>query len=291
MKKKFFLFFFFCAACGKPLDKPSRSVVLVTIAPYAFFVERIVGSTVDIQTLVPSGANMHTFEPSPKDVEKAYQAKIWLRIGDSIEKKLAAVLEEKNPSLKQIKLWKEVSLLSYADTNELLPCNENHVDHAEEGKDFHFWLSAKIMQKQVAFIAAMLIDLNPQHRALYTENLGKLLEEFKKVDEQISSRLSSSKNKVILTSHPSFGYFCKDYQLTQISIECEGKEPSPKYITTLLSKAKEFKIKVVLKQPGFNNKGAEIFAEKLHLPIYSIDPYSKEYFHNLIYLTAIIEKS
>jgi zinc transport system substrate-binding protein len=35
----------------------------------------------------------------------------------------------------------------------------------------------------------------------------------------------------VLVSHPAFGYFCKDYDLEQISIEVEGKEPRPKDVS------------------------------------------------------------
>ena len=55
------LFIFFLGACqgsSKPSQREEKPIVLVSIAPYAHFVEKIAGDTVQVVTLVPSRVNI-----------------------------------------------------------------------------------------------------------------------------------------------------------------------------------------------------------------------------------------
>jgi len=99
------------------------------------------------------------------------------------------------------------------------------------------------------------------------------------------------KDRAVLVSHPAFGYLCNDYHLTQISIEHEGKDPLPQNIAQTLKMAKEHRVKNVLIQPQYNNKGAEMIAEMLKLPVFMLDPYSSDYIANLRHIAASIAAS
>lgn len=84
-----------------------------------------------------------------------------------------------------------------------------------------------------------------------------------------------------MISHPAFGYFCKDYEIDQIPIEYEGKDPTLKKLSETFQEAKEKNIKKVFVQAQYNNKGAEFIAEKMELPLRWVDPYSINYEENL----------
>ena len=48
------------------------------------------------------------------------------------------------------------------------------------------------------------------------------------------------------------------------------------------------KAELALALPQYNNKGAQLIAEKLHLPVHLIDPYSSEYFETMRKLAHLI---
>lgn len=264
---------------GKIIIKESTPKVLVSVAPYAYFVEKIAGKTVEIQILVPPGANAHLYEPVPKEIEKMLSANLWMRLGDPFEKKLVSVLKEKNPSLVIVELWEGITLLGHTHCS--------HEGHDDE-KDFHIWMSPKLAKLQAEKIASNLTRLYPQNRELYQKNLHLFLKELTDVDHKISALLKPLKGKALLVSHPAFGYFCKDYDLIQIPVEFEGKEPRPKQISQILQQAETLQVKTVLTQAQYSNKGAELIAEKLHLPISLVDPYSMDYSKNLLHLAEVI---
>ncbi|HSX04667.1 MAG TPA: zinc ABC transporter substrate-binding protein [Rhabdochlamydiaceae bacterium] len=283
MKK--FLVIFFCIISiwieGKSITSELPKV-LVSVPPYQYLVEKIAGKTLEIQLLVPPGANAHLFEPIPKEIEKMLNADVWMRLGDPFEKKLAKVLKEKNPELAIVELWKDIELLGHEHTHE----GHSH----EDEKDFHLWLSPKLAKKQAEKMAAQLINLYPQNKELYLKNLDLLLIELSELDQKISTLLEPLKGKAILVSHPAFGYFCKDYGLIQIPIEFEGKEPRPRQISQILKQIETLKIKTVLTQAQYSNKGAELIGQKLHLPIFLVDPYSMDYSKNLLHIAEVISR-
>ena len=252
---------------------PERPSILVSVAPYAYFVERIIGDEVAIQILVPPGANPHIYEPSPRQVEKAYKATVWFRLGEPSENKIFTALESHNQHMTVVDLTQGISLIG---------------DSHEEGKDRHVWLSPKLAQKQVVVIAQTLTKIFPTLTQTIQEGLNSLLDDLVRLDKELAEKLEPYRGDAILVSHPAFGYFCQEFGLKQLSIEYEGKDPLPQDIVHTLEEARETHVKAVFTQVQYNNKGAELIAQKLDLPIYSVDPYALDYMENLRHLAALI---
>jgi zinc transport system substrate-binding protein len=261
----------------------AKETVLVTLPPYAYLVKRISGDTVTVETLIPPGANPHLFEPTPQEVSKAVQAKLWFCIGEQLEGKILTALHEKNKNLVSIDLCQGIALMSGHDHG-----GKHH--HHEEGKDRHLWLSPKLAKIQARTIAEALSNRFPDHRSHYQIQLQSLLLDLDLLDQQIHTALDPLKGKAILVSHPAFGYFCRDYGLRQISIECEGKDPLPHALSRIIKQAKETGVTTVFAVSPHNNKGAETIADRLHLPLITIDPYSSDYMQNMGLISELMKK-
>lgn len=270
-------------ACKKREEPSSlKPTVLVSVPCYAYFVKKIAQDTVAIESLLPSGNNPHIYEPTPRAVEQHQNAKLWIYLGEPFDKKVLSFFQQqKHP----------IQILDITEGIELLSTEEEHL-HLDEEKDLHIWLSPSLAKIQAKKIASSLIALLPEQKSHFEENLHLLLEELDRVDKQISILLTPMKGKAILVSHPAFGYFCKEYQLIQLSVEIEGKDPLPQHISHLLDEAKRLCVHSVLLEPQYSNKGAELIAEKLNVPTYMIDPYAENYTENLLSIThKIVEAS
>lgn len=255
--------------------------MLVTVPPYIYFVQEIVGDAIQVEVLVPPGANPHIYEPSPKQVQTMLGVQIWFRLGEPIEKKILTVLREQNRELQDVDLTQGIDLLS----------SEDHVcesHHADESKDRHIWMSPKLAQIQAKTIFDALVKIYPDHREDFQAGFDTLIQELDLLDRGIRAKLAPFHGDAILVSHPAFGYYCHEYGLKQLSIECEGKDPLPQDITRTLSEAKESHVRGIFTQAQYNNKGAFLIGEKLHLPIYEVDPYSSAYIENLNHITDLI---
>ncbi len=271
MRKFLLLFLLFLGSCFAPSSKSSKPVILVTIPPYAYFVQQIAGDLVSIEVFVPPGANPHIYEPSPKQVEKFAQAKLWFRYGDTIEQKILPFLQKSH--VKDIDLSKGIHLLSATE--------HTCADHVHEGKDLHVWIDPHLALKQVKKISEELSRLWPEHEKLFEKNTADLVQRLEALDQEIKTEMKPLKGSTLLLSHPALGYYCERYGLHQLSVECEGKDPLPKQVAHVVKEAQEKGVKVIFIEPQYNNKGASLIAQKLQLPIYQIDPYALNYFETM----------
>lgn len=272
LRNFFFVFLFCIGGCQTP--EPSADV-LVTTAPYATFTQRIAGDLVKKEILVPPGTNPHIYEPTPKQIQKILDVRIWFRLGESIEARVAEAMQERNPNLVEIDLTKGFGL----------------IDEGEEGLDRHLWLSPKLAIEQSKVMAQTLQDIYPEHKEKFQEGLDKLVNDLEILDQELTLQLAPIKGQAMLVSHPAFGYFCQEFGLQQLSVEVEGKDPLPQDISHMLEVAKKNTVRAVFILPEYNNKGAILIAEKLGLPVYEIDPYSENYFETMRTLGNILGKS
>ncbi|MES2345871.1 MAG: zinc ABC transporter substrate-binding protein [Chlamydiota bacterium] len=283
MKKILILLLLFVSTACQKKEKKNPADVLVNIPPYAYFVQRIAGDTLHIETLIPQDACPHLYEPTPKQIESAGQTQIWFRLGEPQEKKILTILKEKNPTLIDIDLCYGISLISTRDDS----CCVDKA-HTHEGKDRHVWLSPKLARYQIKKIAKTLIERYPHYTERYLQNTAALIEELDLLNESLQLKLKPFKNQAILVSHPAFAYFCRDYKLLQLSVECDGKDPKPQDVAKTIQLAKRHHVRSVFIQMQYNNKGAELIAHDLGLPTHLVDPYAGDYLNNLLHISTLI---
>lgn len=225
--------------------------------------------------MVPAGASAHTFEPTPKQMLNASKADLWFCIGESFETRAIQSLKSHRPEMDIVDLRQNVEMIT-ADPLTGCCCCHAHC------QDTHIWLSARQAKIQATTIASALMRHYPEYAQQYQLALGEFIKELDAVDAQIAKTLQSISNRTILVSHPAYAYFCRDYQLSQLSIEFEGKDPTPLQLTNLLNKARESRINKVFIQAQYPSKGAHLFAKELNAKVILLDPYSENYIHSML---------
>jgi zinc transport system substrate-binding protein len=261
---KYFLTFFILH-CLLTLGFCEEQVkVLVSIAPHRFLLQRIAGDKISVDIFVPSNANPHTYEPSPRQMISAIEAKIWFRNGEEFEKRLLGAFENR---LCIVDLRKNIPLIPFS-------CHCHHPD----SYDSHIWLSPLLLKEQARTMTEALCRLMPHFEDFFINKLDAVLHELDQLDDLVHLTLKKNSCPYILVSHPAFGYFCKEYGLNQLSIEIEGKEPSAKQITHLVKTAKDLGIHYIFIEPQHSQKGAKRIAQELDASLVLIDPYQENVF-------------
>jgi zinc transport system substrate-binding protein len=225
--------------------------VIASIEPEGFLLNFIGRDMIDITTIVPNGVSPHTYKPKPKQMVKLQDAKIYFAIGVEFEKVWLEKFKSQNHSLKIIKLDEDIKKIN---------------------KNSHIWLSIenlKIMAKKV-YNSLVLID--NENGDFYKKNYESLLEKLTDCGHNINNILSKKKSKTFMTFHPAFTYFADEFNLTQISIEMDGKEPNLKKLLKIIKKAKKSCIRTIITSPEFSDKLAKIIANELDATIIKISP-------------------
>ncbi len=145
--------------------------VAVTILPQKQFVERIAGENAHVIVLVPPGADPHTHEPTPKQLEDISKASVYFKVGSGIEFERAWMdkLSGVNPRMTVVDTSTGVQLIS-----------GDHVPDGSEvqgGADPHIWLSPKNAKIMVENTYQGLARADPVHKAEYRANTDAYLRE------------------------------------------------------------------------------------------------------------------
>lgn len=271
------------ASCCLPVDGHAHTV-LVSLAPYKFFVERIADKTVDVHLMVPAGASAHTYEPTPKEMVAAGNADVWFTIGEPFESRASMALQSHHPSMILVDLRKGVDQISAHD-------HPGHACSNPSCRDSHVWMSPRQSKIQVRQIAETLTKLYPENKTLYATNLQKLLDDLDALDREIAELLKPLKQRVIMVSHPAYAYFCRDYNLKQLSIEFEGRDPTPQQLTKVIQETRKNNIRAIFIQPQYSNKGARLIAESIGAKVVTLDPYSEDYLNSMRHIAQQFAES
>ncbi|MEA2072349.1 MAG: zinc ABC transporter substrate-binding protein [Campylobacterota bacterium] len=160
---------------------------------------------------------------------------------------------------------------------------------AESKFDPHTWTSPANVTIMAKNIYNTLVKLDKDNEAYYRKNYENFIEEIELTDKKIRKILSSlPNNSKIMVFHPSWGYFARDYGLTQLTIEVEGKEPKPKMLEKIIKKAKQEKVKAIFTQVEFSDKSAKAIANELNIKVLKETPLAKEWSNNLIKIAGAI---
>lgn len=257
-------------SCTSRPAESGKMIVAVTIEPEAGFVEAVSGDRVEIVVMVPPGASPHTYEVTPTQMTKLSSAKMYAKVGSPIEFELTWMdkLIAANKSMLVVDCSQGINLTESQDPDE-------------PGLDPHIWLSIRNAKVMVQNICDGLVQVDAANKDYYEKNCAAYLDELSNLDSDFSKDLANVRNRSFIVFHPAFGYFARDYNLTQIPVEQDGKEPSASYIVRLIEEAKAQDIKVVFVSPEYNTKSAEMIAKEIGGKVVIIDPLARDFINNM----------
>lgn len=268
------------SGCFSGNQKSKDKVLFVSILPLKYFADKIVGDLYKVEVTVPPGVSPETYSPTPKQMMMLGEAKAYFSIGYlDFEQTWLENFKSTNPNLQVFVTSKEINLIKD---------EKQHEDHAHlQGVDPHIWSSPKAVRLIARNISDGMIQIDPENGDTYRRNLNILLAEIEKVDSTVTKLLTKAPSKKFVIFHPALGYFARDYGLEQLSIEFEGKVPSPKHLQTVIETAKSENIQFILIQKEFDQENAEIIAKETGSKIIVIDPLAYNWPEQMI---AIAEK-
>ena len=279
-----------CGSTGRK-EANSKPRLYVTIAPLRPLIQGIVGDDFDVEILVPAGASPESFEPTPRQFIALNKSQAVFSVGlIDFERNLVSKIEDQS---KVVNLSHGIKLIAGSCSHNH---NHNH-DHAHtadcdhqhhaHGVDPHVWSSpvALYMMSRNAYkaIAAIYPD-----SAKYRANFDKLSSRLAVLDFSVRARCERARSRSFIIYHPALTYLARDYGLEQISIEHEGKEPTPRRLASLVDQARSGGVKVILNQPQYSPDKLAAIASECGADVVVIDPLADDILAEIAKLTTII---
>lgn len=254
------------AACGnKSADKKDGTLnIYTTMYPLEYFTERIGGKHVEVSSIIPPGADAHTYEPSTKKMVEITEGDAFVynkMESDEFSSSVADTLKEEEVPI--VDAAKDVELAHMEEHEEEGAHDEEHHEHGSQ--DPHIWLDPVLAQKMADNIYNGLVKIKPDAKDDFKKNHAALIKDLKEIDASFKNKVEEAPKNSFIVSHAAYGYWAERYNLEQIAISglSPSHEPSQHQIENIIQSAKKDKIRYILFEENVNNKVAEMINKEV----------------------------
>ncbi|WP_102027108.1 metal ABC transporter solute-binding protein, Zn/Mn family [Salirhabdus sp. Marseille-P4669] len=274
-------------------DTESQKVkIYTTIYPLADFTQKIAGDLVDVESIIPSGTDSHTFEPSSKQMIEIAQADAFIYNGFGLEPYAETITDalHKEDTL-MIEATKSVETIQHEHNHavevstDLHEEEEHDLEHAEESTSFdyddhghshgdmdpHVWLDPYRSITVASNIRDSLVELMPEAEDTFNQNFEALKKELEALDKEFHTLIESKENPQMIVSHAAYGYWEEAYGIQQIAITgiSPTDEPSQKELEEIIKLANDLEISYLIFEKNVSPSVARVIQDEIQAePLY-----------------------
>lgn len=226
------------AACGSDssanTDKPR---VIATTTILGDLVSQVAGDSVEVEVLMPPGADPHEFEASVAQAARIRSASLVVANGLGLEERLEGTLDAAKAD--------GVTVYEVGPELDPLPMEEESGEHAEaEGEDHgefdpHFWLDPDRMAMAAGLVATQLANATGLDAAPFQERAARYAADAIAAGQEADAILAAvpADQRLLVTNHDALGYFARRFNLTVLGTVIPGgstlAEPSAADISAI----------------------------------------------------------
>jgi zinc transport system substrate-binding protein len=236
-----------CSA--KPIDDGKIHLV-VSFYILEDFTQKIGGDHVVITNLMKSAGEPHDYEPSTQDMKILSETKYIMILGNNFETWFSDVYDTiKGSGVKVLTVSEGIPTITDAATGQIDP---------------HIWTSIKNAKLMLEKIRDFLVEIDPNHQAVYDAALSAAMDDFDQLDHDYESALKERKRNEFVTNHAAFSYLAKDYGLTMIPIMGlePDAEPSASIMVRIIDTVSLYQIPYILYEDEANTAVALTIARQ-----------------------------
>ncbi|MBF1224964.1 MAG: metal ABC transporter substrate-binding protein [Haemophilus parainfluenzae] len=235
------------------LQAEAKFKVVTTFTVIQDIAQNVAGDAATVESITKPGAEIHEYEPTPKDIVKAQSADLILWNGLNLER------------------WFERFFQNIKDkpavvvTEGITPLSIYEGPY-KDAPNPHAWMSPSNALIYVENIKNALVKYDPQNADAYQKNAATYAEKIKQLDKPLREKLAQipADQRWLVTSEGAFSYLAKDYDLKEgylwpINAEQQG---TPQQVRKLIDLVKKNHIPVVFSESTVSAKPAQQVAKE-----------------------------
>lgn len=265
--------------------------------------EEIGGDRVNVEMVIPPGADPHTYEPTSKQMTQIAEADLFLTIGHDLEPYVESMeksLDGQNVAF--VKTAENVKLLDAADTVHVHD-EEGHTEddhaHEEEGHsedehaheegdghshgqyDPHVWLDPMNAVSMAEAVEAAFSEEAPDYKDEFAERLSTFKDEANALDAELKAAVENGSKSELLVTHAAYGYLAERYGFEQLPIAglTPSEEPSQQALKRIIEEARLHDLNYIAFEDTVTPKVAEVVKQEIgaeSVTIYNLESVTKE---------------
>ena len=259
----------------KPHDETKLQIVCTSFPAYDFARE-IADDRAELTLLIKPGSEVHSYEPTPKDMIRIQESDLFICNGGESEQWAKTLI---TPELNTI------YMMDCVDTVEESADGIYNAEDGEPELDEHVWTSPLNAIKISEEICNALCKLDTDNAEAYKTNFTAYKAQLMALDREFRQVIKNSgKHTLVFADRFPMRYFALEYGLDCYAAfpGCSSEtEPSAKTVAYLIDRVRENKIPAVLYMEFSNQKMADVICEDTgckKLPFYSAHSVSAEQF-------------
>ena len=227
--------------------------VVTTFTIIQDMAQNIAGDAATVESITKPGAEIHDYEPTPKDIVKAQSADLVLWNGLNLER------------------WFEKFFQNVKDkpavvvTEGIEPMSINEGPYTGNPNP-HAWMSPSNALIYIENIKNALVKYDPQNKETYEKNAALYAQKIKELDKPLREKLAQvpEAQRWLVTSEGAFSYLTRDYgfkeaYLWPINAEQQG---TPQQVRKVIETVKANNIPVVFSESTISPKPAKQVAKE-----------------------------
>lgn len=252
--------FMFALLCT-PLMAKNKINIVTTIFPEYDWVCEIIGtnpSDIEVTFLMDKGVDLHSFQPSVKDIAKIRKCDLLVYVGGESDEWIEKLLEDKSCSkIRTVNLMDSLGdIVKEEEVVEGMQVEEEECEEIEY--DEHVWLSLRNASRLCNIIADKISEIDKDNAGLYKANAEDYIAKLTALDARYSKVVASANKKTVLFGDRfPFRYLTDDYGLKYYAafVGCSAEsEASFNTIMFLANKMDELKLNCVITLEKSDNK-------------------------------------
>ncbi|AXP59353.1 TPA: metal ABC transporter substrate-binding protein [Haemophilus influenzae] len=227
--------------------------VVTTFTVIQDIAQNVAGNAATVESITKPGAEIHEYEPTPKDIVKAQSADLILWNGLNLERWFERFFQN----------VKDKPAVVVTEGIQPLSIYEGPYKDAPNP---HAWMSPSNALIYIENIKNALVKYDPQNAAVYEKNAADYAQKIKQLDEPLRAKLAQipESQRWLVTSEGAFSYLAKDYNLKEgylwpINAEQQG---TPQQVRKVIDLVRKNNIPVVFSESTISAKPAQQVAKE-----------------------------
>lgn len=227
--------------------------VVTTFTVIQDIAQNVAGNAATVESITKPGAEIHEYEPTPKDIVKAQSADLILWNGLNLERWFERFFQN----------IKDKPAVVVSEGIQPLSIYEGPYKDAPNP---HAWMSPSNALIYIENIKNALVKYDPQNAAVYEKNAADYAQKIKQLDEPLRAKLAQipEAQRWLVTSEGAFSYLAKDYNLKEgylwpINAEQQG---TPQQVRKVIDLVRKNNIPVVFSESTISAKPAQQVAKE-----------------------------
>lgn len=231
-------------------EKPK---VVTTFTIIADMAKNVAGDAAEVESITKPGAEIHNYQPTPRDLLRARDADLVLRNGLNLELWFERFLKNLG-DVKSVTISDGVTPMSIAGG-------------AYQGKpNPHSWMSPENAVIYVENIRKGLTEIDPANAETYAANAKAYSDKIRAQAQPIRDELAKlpENHRWLVTSEGAFSYLARDFGLKElylwpVNADSQG---TPQQVRAVIDAMREHDVKVIFSESTVSDKPAKQVASE-----------------------------